>query len=343
MDWDFRPHPLLRNGHLQSVVGIHLPFETTPHQAALHVIPTVDPTGRFDDERLALHEDRPDRWQKGDSIVLLIHGLAGCHQSTYMVRTAQRLLERGHAVFRLDMRGCGAGEGLARQPAHCGRGEDVHAALQYIAELHDQSPIQAVGFSLGGTLILNLLADLEEIRIGGFFRALAICPPIDLFDVERRFAQPGGRVYERFFVKLLWRQICRRWQIFPELAPTRMPRRPRRLRQIDETVIAPGGGFSSADEYYEKTQPGPKLTAIQMPVDIVAAADDPVVPTTPLLQYEASSLVDRYVVPGGGHLGFVGLSGVDPNRRWLDWRIADWADEGIATHPTATTELIRTV
>ncbi|MDC0937087.1 alpha/beta fold hydrolase, partial [Pirellulales bacterium] len=235
MDWHFQPHPLLSTGHLQSCVGIYLPRQYAPHSAALHLIPTIDPVGRYDDEKLALHEDLPPQWNSGDSIVLLIHGLAGCYKSTYMMRTAERLMERGHAVYRLDMRGCGAGEGLARLPAHCGRGEDVRAALEYLAELHPDSPVHAVGFSMGGMLILNMLADVGDLQVGGLVNALAIGPPIDLFDVERHFDHPGGRIYEKFFVKLLWKQALRRWGRFPELRPDRIPRRPQRLRRIDET------------------------------------------------------------------------------------------------------------
>lgn len=327
VNWEFQPHPFIRGGHLQSVVGIYLRHDYAPHVAKLHIIDTHEPTGRVDDEQLALHEDRPPEWQPGDSVVLMIHGLAGCYQSTYMRRCTQRLNQHGHAVFRLDMRGCGAGEGLARLPAHAGRGEDVRAAIEFIGELYPESPVQVIGFSLGGTITLNMLADVGELQVGHFVRALTVGPPIDLFDVERRFDAPGGRAYDKFFTRLLWKQIVRRWQKFPDLAPNPIPRRPRRLRQIDELVIAPGGGFPDADAYYHATQPGPRLASIRHPVTILAAGDDPVVPTAPLTQYNHSDSIEAIIVPGGGHLGFVSAGKHDPDRRWLDWRIVEWANE----------------
>src|SRR5690606_3129586 len=158
----------------------------------------------------------------------------GSHNSTYMCRMADRLAERGYCVFRMDMRGCGAGGEVARLPTHCGRSSDAAAAVRFISQRYPEAPLYAVGFSLGGTLILNMLAEAGEASIGNLKRSLAICPPIDLFAVERRFNSPIGRPYDRFFVKLLWRQIVARWQRFPDLAPKAIPARPSRLRHIDE-------------------------------------------------------------------------------------------------------------
>jgi predicted alpha/beta-fold hydrolase len=107
-----------------------------------------------------------------------------------------------------------------------------------------------------------------------------------------------------------------------------IPPQPKRLRQIDETVIAPSGGFTSADDYYTKTQPGPKLVRISQPVLIIAAEDDPVVPTAPLLEYSHGEGVEHVIVPRGGHLGFIGGGNGDPDRRWLDWRIIEWLETG---------------
>jgi len=270
VDWTFRPYALLPNGHLQTIVGIHWPHQYRPYTAKLHTVDTIDPVGRHDDEKIALHEDRPAAWRPGDTIVVLIHGLAGCHTSSYMQRCMERLTDRGYNVFRMDMRGCGAGEGLARLPAHCGRGEDVRSAVEYLADLYPESPVQIVGFSLGGTITLNMLGDHAGQQIGNYQRALAICPPIDLFDVEQRFDGIGGRAYDKFFVKLLWKQVTQRWHLFPEEAPSPPPRRPKRLKQIDEMVVAPGGGFKSAAHYYSETQPGPKLASITEPVTILA-------------------------------------------------------------------------
>src|SRR3954470_15428841 len=116
--WKFRPHPLLRNGHLQTVAAIYLPRRHAPYRAKVHYVPADDLPGDEGGDLLALHEDCPAEWQPDRPVVLLVHGLAGCFSSAYMCRMADRLTRRGYCVFRMDMRGCGAGQGLAKLPTH---------------------------------------------------------------------------------------------------------------------------------------------------------------------------------------------------------------------------------
>lgn len=332
--WTFHPHPLVRGGHLQSFAGIYLPRRERPYAATRHYVP-CDPTPpEQGGDQLVLHEDRPAAWREDGPTVLLVHGFAGNHASTYMTRMAERLVQSGYCVFRMDMRGCGAGRLVARKPTHCGAYADVGAAVQFMADRYPDAPAFGVGFSLGGALALGLLADAGPCRVGNLERVLAICPPIDLFDVEKRFDQRGGRPYDKFFVKLIWKQLLERWQRFPDLAPDPIPPRPQRLKQIDETVVAPAHGFHSAHDYYAKTQIGPRLIDIQQPATIIASADDPIVPTAPLLAYPRSASVEVVVAGGGGHLGFIGNPRAtrDPDYRWLDWRILDWVDEASGAH-----------
>ena len=48
--------------------------------------------------------------------------------------------------------------------------------------------------------------------------------------------------------------------------------------------------------------------------------------------------VQLHVTRYGGHLGYIGRSGRDPDRRWLDWRIVSWvqgAENKIAAESVA--------
>jgi len=325
--WNFQPHPVLANGHAQTILGIRWPRPRAPYQALQHLVPLDDGEQVVLHEDQPGHEDRPERNVNSQNCVLLIHGLAGCHRSSYMCRMAERLVGLGYRVFRMDMRGCGAGEGLAKLPTHTGRSSDIVAALHCIAELYPETTTHLVGFSLGGSQTLNMLAEAGEMRVGNLQRCLVVCPPLDLASVEIHFRTSWGRFYDKFFVRLLWKQIVNRWQRFPESAPESIPRRPRCLREIDEMIIAPSGGFKSAADYYAKTSPGPKLAAIRQPVTILSSEDDPVVPVAPLLELPRSSSVQVVTTSHGGHLGFLASRNGDPDRRWLDWRIIDWLGE----------------
>ncbi|HQU44402.1 MAG TPA: alpha/beta fold hydrolase, partial [Pirellulales bacterium] len=166
-------------GHFQTLAGVYLPGRRFVYKARQHRV-TLD-----DGDQIVLHDDCPEGWQPGDRVALLIHGLAGCHQSIYMLRIAARLEELGVRAFRMDLRGCGAGVGLARLPYHAGRSEDAAAALETIARLCPASPVALVGFSMGGNIALKLLGELGEERCGHLDRAVAVCPPFDLLAAVR--------------------------------------------------------------------------------------------------------------------------------------------------------------
>jgi uncharacterized protein len=314
----FRPHPLVIGGHAQTLVGAYLPWPHPPYQAARHHV-TLE-----DGDRLVLHDDRPEDWQDGDATCVLVHGLAGCHESGYMRRIALKLSDRGVRVFRMDMRGCGAGEDLARGTTHCGRWADAASAIGFVAREAPGSPTTLVGFSLGGTIALNMVGESGSASCGNLVGVLAVCPPIDLHSVKRRFDAPTGRAYDRHFVSELWRKTVRRMQGWDELRSIDWSRRPRRLREFDALVTAPLAGFASVDDYYTLTSPGPRLSSIRVPTTILAAADDPVVPSEPLEQARHSDAVEVFITQHGGHLGYVGRLADDPDRRWLDWRVVEW-------------------
>jgi predicted alpha/beta-fold hydrolase len=329
--WKFNPHPLAKNGHLQSLLGIRWPTGAPPYQAQQHQV-------QLDDgDQLVLHEDPPAEAAETAPIVLLTHGLAGSYRSSYMRRVAHRLTQHGYRVFRLDMRGCGAGEGVAQKPVHCGMSDDFAAALHCIAELYPDTTTSIVAFSMSGSITLNLLAEAGNLRVGNLDRSMVICPPIDLAHVENHFRSFWGKRYDRFFMKLLWKQIQRRWQRFPELAPATLPEQPKKLRQLDELIVAPANGFASAADYYAQASPGPKLASITQPVTIVFAEDDPVVPIEPLFEVPHSSSIEVITTRHGGHLGFLSGRHDDPDFRWLDWRILDWLAAGKQSGAAQTT------
>lgn len=325
-EWTFTPPKLMANRHTQTALGIHWPRRDSPYCAVQHFVDLED------GDQIVLHEDQPVGGHPAAPIVLIIHGLTGCYLSGYMCRLADKLSARGYRVVRMDMRGCGWGEAYAKLPNHCGRSSDLAAVLYYLTEQFPEAGITTIGYSMGGTIVLNLLAEAGEMRVGNLEHSFVICPPIDLVGVEQHFGSFWGRPYDRVFVKNIWNQVLRRWKLYPELAPSLIPRRPRRLRDIDETVLAPACNFKSAEDYYLTTSPGPKLKSICQPVTILSSEDDPVVPVDFLLSYPHSSAVEVITTKFGGHLGFLGKPNGDPDFRWLDWRIIEWIEQK-RSHP----------
>ena len=315
----FRPHPLVRGGHWQTLFPVLFQGEAILEQTVRHTV-TLD-----DGDSIILHDDAHPEWKIGDPAILLMHGLGGCHQSNYLKRAAAKMVSRGWRVFRMDHRGSGAGSGLARRPYHAGRTEDPLAALQFIASQCPGSPLSTIGYSLSGNLILKLIATQQDALPAELHSVVAISPAIDLCRACENIRQPKNRRYDRHFAKLLWNMAPRYDAIKEELGELMArPKQPASVINFDHEVTAPLGGFESADEYYRKCSSQPDLPAIEVPTLILGAADDPLIPVEILREANYSAATELLIAESGGHLGFIGRAGVDPDRRWMDWRIIDW-------------------
>jgi hypothetical protein len=319
----FVPHPLLRGGHAQTLAGYWLhsgrgwPAAAIPRKVVLP-----------DGDTIILHDDRPQCWSAGDRAALLLPGLAGCHQSSFIVRIARRLNERGVRTLRMDHRGTGAGMGLARFPYHAGRSDDVLAALEAIADLCPQSPLAVAGFSLSGNMTLKLLGQSADRLPAGLDRAVAVNPPIELLKSTAKIEQRPNHLYGRYLIKLLCRQL-REQPLLVSDSPLENPScHPRTLREFDELFTAPKSGFASAEDYYKRSSSAAHIPQIRIPTLILAARDDPLVPAHPFDALDLPPAVRLHVADSGGHLGYIARSrGGDPDRRWMDWRVVDWITE----------------
>lgn len=316
----FRPSPWLRGGHAQTVAGAFWPGRLPLYQAEPRRVLLGD------GDTIVVHDDRPANWQTGGMVAVLMHGLAGCHLSPYMVRIAAKLAARGVRVLRMDLRGCGSGAALARWPYHAGRSDDVQRVVASVAEWTGGSPIVLVGFSLSGNILLKYLGEAPEIVPASVLRAVAVNPPIELERCVRTLDRFANRWYDRHFVGLLLKQLDRRRRMLPDVPLPSRPLATRRLFDFDDWYTAPIAGYGSAKYYYDRCSAGQFLPRIQVPTTILASRDDPMVPVE-IFQRTLPASVRLVVADGGGHLGYIARPNSDPDTRWLDWRVVEWVTE----------------
>ncbi|MFP6765451.1 MAG: alpha/beta fold hydrolase [Planctomycetaceae bacterium] len=318
----FQPHPLLRGGHRQTLFSFFLRGTGYSAGTMQHAIEIPD------GDRLILHDNPPKHWATGDPVAVLLHGLAGCHGSAYMVRVGEKLAARGVRAFRLDHRGCGAGTHLARFPYNAGRSDDVRLALKTIHTICPASPSAVVGFSLSGNIALKMLGEdgsQSNAAPPPVTCAVAVNPPIDLALCGAALAQRQNRIYERHFIKLLCRQVAQRISHFPDAPRPVWHSPPRRLREFDDAYTAPASGFNGVKDYYEQCSGHQFVASIRVPTLILTARDDPLIPARSF-QSIATPYVKTVITAHGGHLGYIGRQTGDPDRRWMDWRIVDWLE-----------------
>ena len=315
---DFRPHALLRSGHAQTICAALRKPTGIAYDARQHVISTTD------GDRLVLHEDCPPDGAPTKICALLVHGLIGSHLSPYMVRIAHKLSRRGVRVFRLDMRGCGAGVGLARKPAHAGRSEDVAAAVRFITTRCPNAGVAVVGFSLGGNQVLKMLGEWGAEAPDQVLRAMAVAPPIDLLECSRNIERPSCFFYNRWFLRWLIQNTRHRNNVVQDGAPADLSPAPTTLFEFDERVTAPLSGFRGAADYYAQTSSAAVLENIHTPTSILAAADDPIVPGKIFRSIPASPRLSLLMPRHGGHVAFLSGANGDSDGYWLDWRVVQF-------------------
>lgn len=315
----FMPARGLNSGHLQTMWSVFRP-------ASPKIKGTVQRKLRFADGDFAvLHDDKPDTWSRGDHVALLMHGLSGSHRSGYMTRIAAKLMERNVRVFRMDHRGCGAGRMLARHPYHAGRIRDVEAAIRMLERLCPGSPVSVAGFSLSGNLVLRYLGENSDSLPMSLYRAVAVCPPIDLQHCVEHLGETSmGRRYDWYFARQLVSQLSGTPQWREELPLAKVKRLPRRLIDFDELYTAPASGYASAQHYYEDSSAKPHIGNIRVHTSVLVAEDDPMVSSEPWNDVQIPPNITLCMTQHGGHLGFVSRRGHDLDNRWMDWRVVDW-------------------
>ena len=161
----------------------------------------------FDGDRLVIHDDQPESWITGDRIVILLHGLCGCHGSPYVVRTTSKLNREGIRTIRVDMRGFGDSTFISKNHLHGGCSQDLLSVIRFVRRMSPLSSISLVGFSIGGNIVLRTLGKWASEVESIVDSAVAICPPIDLIESSRNLRNQGNRLYERYFIRRMSEQL----------------------------------------------------------------------------------------------------------------------------------------
>lgn len=309
----FNPYRLLGNPHVQTVLGTVLGGGPLTVPSVPVAVPLTD------GDHVIVHDSAPAAWD-GGAVAVLVHGLGGCHQSGYIVRVTERLTARGVRVYRMDLRGCGAGAALAQRLYSAACSDDVRTVLAYLHERHPGSPLLLAGFSLGAGIVLKMAGEAGERPPPGLCAVAAVAPPLDLVRCSALLERLP--LYHAFFVHHLVRQVYHQQRLLPHLARVRFPRR-MTLRQFDDWYTAPRWGFTGVDDYYERAASLPWVPKIRVPTFLLTARDDPFIAVGPFETLEASPHVEVHISAHGGHLGFLGPDGAG-GARWAERLVVGW-------------------
>lgn len=296
-------------GHSQTVLGHLLPS------------PRLTQTGRRVELPLADHDKLILFVHEGGSpvVVYLFHGLAGSTDSNYMHRSALLALRAGHSVVMVNHRGCGAGVGLARGPYHCGRAEDLSAAIEWGREHFARKRHLAVGFSMSGNALLLLLAGVRGSHKPD--AAITLNAPIEIERTALSLRRGFNRIYD---AKFYWQ--CRRDVLLNRVGDGLEKKLPRliALHDFDNLFTAPAGGFRNREDYYHSCSTRDLLSQVDVPTISFTTQNDPFVPWESYAGARFSASLELHVEEHGGHMGYLSRDKTPlGTRRWQDYALGE--------------------
>lgn len=309
--------------------------------------------GRFF-RRLPRLRLRHERWETPDSDIvdvyrlagegdaphlLLLHGLEGGLHSHYargMLAEAQR---RGWHATLLIWRSCGPELNLLPRFYHSGDTMDARMALEWILREEPDRLVVMAGISLGGNVLLRLLAEEGADAPARLVGAAAISVPFDLSRSSRHIQRGFARVYQRHFVRSLRRKALAKLKLFESHFDRDAIVRAATLYDFDDNVTAPLHGFAGAEDYYARSSSLPVLDRIHTPTILVSAEDDPFLPPAVLEDVRTvargNSHLELVFLPKGGHVGFI--SGMPWRQKyWAEARAFEFLAARVAEHRTIT-------
>lgn len=322
----YRPPHWLRNPHLQSLLS-SLPMRRRVGMRALQRLGVQAQTVLIETPqgvRLQGIHNRLDAPARG--LVVLLHGWEGSAESGYMQHTALHLLQAGFEVFRLNFRDHGDTHHLNEGLFHSCRLEEVLQALAEIARQYPSRPLLLAGYSLGGNFALRLALAAPAVGID-VCHAVAVCPAIDPSAVMHRL-ETGPRFYHWYFMKKWRRSLLRKRTLFPEIHGFDDQVLAQDMRGLTRWLVQRHTDKADIEAYFDGyAVTGDRLAGLQVPVSVLAAADDPVIPADGFARLQLPAHSRLEVAQFGGHCGFIESASLHGfAERWVTARLVDAAN-----------------
>ncbi|WP_110687347.1 hydrolase [Salinicola aestuarinus] len=293
---DFRPPPGLANRHVQTLLPRLLPLQALSQ--------TAEQVELSDGDFLELAWAVPAPRSSSAPIFILFHGLEGSFDSPYARQLLHAAAGRGWRAVLMHFRGCGKRANRLPRAYHSGETGDARQVLTQIRERYPEAPIVAAGVSLGGNMLVKLVAEAPMSLSG----AIAINAPLDLAASADALNRGGARLYQRYLLTELRRKVA--GQLARQAMPLRLDVDDLNALDTfwayDDAVTAPLHGFASASDYYQRASAGPLIDTLTTPTLILHAADDPFMPAELFQRLPCpASAVRIEIARHGGHVGYI--------------------------------------
>ena len=296
---DFRPASWLRHRHLQTIFP-SLPWawrKRAPMRREVLDLPDGDATAV---DWLSEADNLP----KTAPLLVILHGLEGSAESSYARMLMHAAVELEWRPCVLHFRDCGDYRNRLPRRYHAGETGDIRHFLKRQLDHGQVGPMLAVGYSLGGNILLKYLG--EAGTNSRLHAAGAVCVPLNLYKCSEALNTGFSKLYQHYLLNHMKDSVRQKFDQHTAAFDWNRAMRATTFAEFDDAVTAPLHGFKGMDDYYSRCSSAQFLKDIVRPTLIINALDDPfmtpdVLPPGDML----SEHVSLEIAEAGGHVGFV--------------------------------------
>ena len=211
--------------------------------------------------------------QPNSPIVIVLHGLGGSVQSPYIRGILETIDGHGWRGVLVHFRGCSGEHNRLARGYHSGDTADVAYVIEQIRRREPNVPLAAVGYSLGGNVLLKWLG--ESAADNPLQCAMAVSVPFELHKAADHISMGVSRFYQWWLLRQIRSEMLLKFNDIespPEMGDINAYDN---FWQFDDKITAPLHGFRSAHDYYSQTSARQFLKTIKVPTLILHSMDDP--------------------------------------------------------------------
>ena len=237
------------------------------------------------------------------ALVIFLHGWEGSQDSTYVVTGGRQVYDRGASVFRLNFRDHGDTHDLNEGLFYSTLFNEVFEAVKQAAKRANGAPVYIVGFSLGGNFALRIARSLRDLSIPSLKHIFLISPVVDPWGAAPLIDTTS--IYKRYFLKKWTKSLRKKQAAFPHLYDFEPMLSERTVMGLTEKLLPAYSEYSEIKSYFDAYRIDTHdLENCPVPISIITAADDGIIPVENLLGLKLNQNARRIIHEHGGHNGF---------------------------------------
>lgn len=313
---NFRPAMFAANRHVQTLLPTLLRvYNSVRYKQQEITLPDGDFLDLAWNRIPAKTETRP--------IIVIFHGLEGSSNSPYVKGLMQQVNKCGWHAVLMHFRNCSGRLNRAARTYHSGETSDARFLMRWLQQKYPQAPLLAVGYSMGGNMLLKLLGEAQT--ESPVCAAVAVSVPLMLDHCADQMRTGFSRVYQYHLLGKMKQKVLAKYQQYDYRKLIGLERKTvravRDFWEFDDAFTAPINGFENVQDYYTRASSRQYLAKIKIPTLIIQSIDDPFMkPAVIPQECELSDKVCLELSDKGGHVGFVGGYLWKPEF-WLEKRI----------------------